>query len=606
MNDQLMAKIRNAPGSPGVYLMKDENGRVIYVGKAGNLRNRVKSYFGGKDSRTMVSFLTEKISDVEFIVTETEKEALILENNLIKEHRPRYNVIFRDDKTYYNIRIDPRTAFPRFELVRRPKKDGARYFGPYPSSAAAKETLHFVQSVFRLRTCRDREVTARKRPCLEFEINRCLAPCTGMIDRESYEELVNDSISFMEGRKNKLIAELGLRMRDASEDMRFEEAALLRDKVASIRATLEKQKVVSGFVKDCDVFGLYREGNLTEICILHVRKGMIMGKKAIPLIRIRSESSEILSSLLKQYYDAAYIPDEIVIPIDIDDRSVMAEWLADRKGKGVSITKPKRGQAAELVKISEENARSTFEIERHTAPVEETLKLLAKELKLKNRPRKIECFDISNISGKYAVGSMVTFLDGERWKQGYKRFRIRTVPGADDYAMMYEVLKRRYRDKEDLPDLILVDGGKGQLGVALAVIADLNIKGVDVVAFAKEPKGKRPEKGEDRAYVVGKKDPVYLSRWPAALFLLQRVRDEAHRFALAYHRQLKRKENFRSHLDETAGIGRKKKEALLKFFGDTERIRYASLEELQEVHGIGRKTAAKIYASLRAQEEAVS
>ena len=602
MTDQLIARVKNAPASPGVYLMKDKDGKVIYVGKASNLKNRIKNYFGRTDGRSMVSFLIAKVRDIEFLVTETEKEALILENNLIKEHRPRYNVNFRDDKTYFNIRIDPAATFPRFQLVRRPKKDGARYFGPYPSSASAKETLRFIQSIFRLRTCTDQEVTSRKRPCLEYEIKRCLAPCARLIDEASYEGLVNDSMAFMEGREKKLIADLCVRMDTASENLRFEEAAVLRDTIAAIEETLEKQTVVSGLSKDRDVFGIHRDGNLTQICILYERTGKIIGKMTFPLFRIRSESSEILSSLMKQYYDGgAYIPDEIIIPLDIEDRAVMMEWLSEKKGKKVSVAVPKRGQGMELLKIAGDNAKSIFELEKHATPMEETLSVLARELLLKNIPRRIECFDISNIGGKYAVGSMVTFVDGKAWKPGYRRFRIKTVDGADDYAMMYEVLNRRYREKGNLPDLILVDGGKGQLSVAVAALKDLNAEGVDVVALAKEIRQRETDKGEDRVYIVGKKYPVYVSKWPEALFLLQRVRDEAHRFAVAYHRQLKGKKDFHSLLDEITGIGGEKKKALLKLFGDVERIRDASVQELQGVQGIGRKTAAKIHAFLKGQ-----
>ncbi len=579
--------------------MKDKDDKVIYVGKAGNLKNRIRNYLGRTDGRSMVSFLIAKVRDVEFILTDTEKEALILENNLIKEHRPRYNVNFRDDKTYYNIRMDLAVLFPRFQLVRRPRKDGARYFGPYPSSAAAKETLRFIQTIFRLRTCTDREVISRKRPCIEYQIKRCFAPCAGLIDRASYEGLVNDSMAFMEGREKKLVADLSVRMDTASAHLRFEEAAVLRDTIAAVEETLEKQTAVSRFLMDRDVFGLHGKGNLTQICILYVRKGKIIGKKQFPLFRIGSPSFEILSSLLKQYYDGgAYIPDEIIIPLDIEDRAVTAEWLSEKKGKKVSVAAPKRGHGMELLKIAANNAGSIFEMEKHRTPVEEVLSILARELMLKNIPHRIECFDISNIGGKYAVGSMVTFVDEKAWKSGYRRFRIKTVHGADDYAMMYEILNRRYRGKVNLPDLILVDGGKGQLGVAVAVLKDLNIEGVDVVALAKELRQSHTDRSEDRAFIVGKKDPVYVSKWPEALFLLQRVRDEAHRFAVAYHRKLKGKGDFHSLLDDIGGIGTAKKKALLRLFGDVGRIRNASLQELQGVQGIGRKTAANIYAFL--------
>lgn len=603
MKDELIDIVKNAAASPGVYIMKDRDGRVIYVGKANNLRNRVKAYFGRTDSRFMIPFLVSKVHDVEFIVTETEKEALILENNLIKEHRPRYNVIFRDDKTYFNIRINLNDPFPRFHLIRRPKRDGARYFGPYPSSAAAKETLRFLQPIFPLRTCRDQELKGRKRPCLEYEIKRCLAPCVGHIDEASYQRLVNDSIAFMEGREKTLIADLYKRMDAASDQLCFEEAAALRDRIASIKETLEKQRIVSMSFKDQDVFGFYREGNLTQICMLYVRKGKIIGKKVFSLFKIRSASSEILSSLLKQYYDGeVYIPDEIIISENIEDHEVVKEWLSDKKGRRASLIIPKRGSGKELLHIAESNAESMFEAEKHATDTGETLSNLADVLKLRNIPTRMECFDISNIGGKYAVGSMVTFVDGRPWKTGYRRFRIRTVEGADDYAMMYEVLSRRYMRKDNLPDLIVVDGGKGQLGIAVTVMKDLNIEGVDVIGLTKEKKRMDADKGEDRVYLIGKKNPIYISRWPNILFLLQRVRDEAHRFAITYHRTLKNKRDFQSVLDNIPGIGASRKKALLMSFGDFRKIREASMDALQKVDGVGKQMAEKIHVFIREQE----
>jgi excinuclease ABC subunit C len=604
MTDELIDRVKSAPALPGAYLMRDRDGKVIYVGKANNLRNRVRAYFGRTDSRFMVPFLVSKVYDVEFIVTETEKEALILENTLIKEHRPRYNVIFKDDKTYFTIRIDPAEPFPRFQLVRRPKKDGAHYFGPYPSSASAKETLRFLQSIFPLRTCKDQELKSRKRPCLEYDIRRCLAPCVAHIDAPSYQRLVKDSMAFMEGREKKLIADLRARMNAASEQLHFEEAAVLRDRIAAIEETLEKQSVVSMSFKDRDVFGVYREGNLTEICVLYERKGKIIGIKNFPLLKIGGESPSIISSLIKQYYDAEVnIPDEIIIPDSIPDHAVVKEWLSDKKGKKVSIVVPKRGRAVELLHIAKNNAESMFETQKHAADPEETICTLARVLRLKNMPpSRIECFDISNIGGKHAVGSMVTFVDGKPWNAGYRRFKIKTVPGADDYAMMYEVLNRRYNKKENLPDLIVVDGGKGQLGVAVSVLKDLNREGIDVIGLAKEGKERGGDKVQDRVYCIGKRDPVNLSKWPEVLFLLQRMRDEAHRFAVTYHRKLKREQDFRSVLDAIPGIGASRKKALLRFFGDIRKIRESSVETLQKVDGIGRQAAEKIHTFLRGEK----
>ena len=641
MTGDLDSKVKHAPRSPGVYLMKDGEGEILYVGKARDLKARIRAYFARTDSRAMIPFLVSRVQDIEFIITATEKEALLLENNLIKEHRPRYNVDFRDDKSYYHIRIDPSEPFARFQLVRRPKKDSARCFGPYPSSAAAKETLRFLQTIFPLRTCRDQELKGRRRPCLEHEIGRCSAPCVGKIDNTAYQRLVKDGITFLEGRERALVGDLHARMDEAAEELRFETAAALRDRIAAIEKTIERQRIFSLAGRNRDVFGLYREGDLTQVSAHFIRNGRMIGQKAFPLIRLRAENSEILSSLLKRYYDGvADIPDDIVIPEGLEDGDVVAEWLTDKKGKGVALVTPKRGETLALLDIARRNAESAFRTARLAADrPEKTLPLLADKLGLRTVPFLIECFDISNIGGKYAVGSMVTFAAGAPRKDGYRRFRIRTVPGADDYAMLYEVLKRRYEKRENLPDLIMVDGGKGQLSVALAVLKDLCVDGVDVIGIAKEreeipqnipksppdrqpsqeelsraseggptvyrlspatdlkgnnlplpsqgelrggsgdgptvyklsspvdekgnplpPAGRRRRmdaagKGEDRVYLPGRKDPVYLSRWPMALFLLQRIRDEAHRFAVTYHRKVKEKEDLQSLLDRIPGIG---------------------------------------------------
>ena len=617
MTGDLDSKVKHAPRSPGVYLMKDGEGEILYVGKARDLKARIRAYFARTDSRAMIPFLVSRVQDIEFIITATEKEALLLENNLIKEHRPRYNVDFRDDKSYYHIRIDPSEPFARFQLVRRPKKDGARCFGPYPSSAAARETLRFLQTIFPLRTCRDQELKGRRRPCLEHEIGRCCAPCVGKIDGAAYQRLVKDGITFLEGREKALVGDLRARMDEAAEELRFEAAAALRDRIAAIEKTIERQRIFSLAGRNRDVFGLYREGDLTQVSAHFIRNGRMLGQKAFPLIRLRAENSEILSSLLKRYYDGvADIPDDIVIPEALEDGDVVAEWLTEKRGRGVALVAPKRGETLALLEIARRNAESAFRTARLAADrPETTLPLLADKLGLRNTPRRIECFDISNIGGKYAVGSMVTFAAGAPAKEGYRRFRIRTVPGADDYAMLYEVLKRRYEKRENLPDLIMVDGGKGQLGVALAVLKDLRIDGVDVIGMAKEredlppnvpapppdqlpsqgelpggseggptiyklspptdekgnplpPAGRRrrtdtPGKGEDRVYLPGRKDPVYLSRWPMALFLLQRIRDEAHRFAVSYHRKVKEKEDLQSLLDRIPGIGATRRKALL-------------------------------------------
>jgi excinuclease ABC subunit C len=543
---------------------------------------------------------------VEFIVTETEKEALILENNLIKQHRPRYNVFFRDDKTYFSIRIELQNqSFPRLQLVRQVKKDGARYFGPYPSSSAAKETLHFLQSIFSLRTCRDRVFTNHhRRPCLEYQIKRCLAPCAGLVDGDTYGRLVRDSIVFLEGRGKGLLADLAARMKTAAAELNFEEAGLLRDRIAAIETTLEKQRIVSAQFKDQDVFGLYRKGDQTQILVFQIRNGKLLGKNAFPLIGLRTESAEILSALIIQYYDGnSDIPAEIIIPCPLEDGAVIAEWLTDKRGKKTSLRTPRQGPARDLVMMAADNAQSMFEAgQQGRENTEAALLQLTRTLGLRNMPRHMEGVDISNVSGKYAVGSLVTFKDGRPWKEGYRRYRIRTIADMDDYGMMREILHRRYAKKENIPDLLMVDGGKGQLNVATTLCHDLGIDSIDIISLAKENFTASPvslTKLEDRVYLPRRKDPVYIARHPQACFLLQQLRDEAHRFALAYHHKLKERHDFHSLLDEIPGIGKARKKELLSHFGDIKKVTTAAAEDLQKVKGISRGLANIVYAFLK-------
>jgi len=616
MTDQPLDKItQTAPRSPGVYLMKDVAGKVIYVGKARDLRSRLRNYVGGGDTRPMIPFLVSRIQDIEWILTDTEKEALILENTLIKEHRPRYNIDFRDDKTYFNIRVLATETFPRFQLVRRPKKDGARYFGPYPSSSSAKETLRFLQTVFPLRTCRDVELRSRRRPCLEYQIGRCLGPCVQLVTEGDYQNAVRDALTFLEGRETDLLLNLESRMKDAAKALQFEEAAALRDRIASIRKTLEIQRTASLAARDQDVFGLYREGGLTQVCLLKVRAGKMVGKRTFPLIRVGLPTGEILAAVFTRYYDAGHeIPGEIMLPEETEDRPVLEEWLGEKRGRSVRILIPKRGQGRALIGMANRNSESTLKIMQQTASPDEAMKRLVTALGLRKTPERMECFDISNIGGEYAVGSMVVFSHGVPDKDHYRRFRIRTIFGADDYAMMYEVLKRRYSRRGDLPDLLMVDGGKGQLSVAISVLKDMDIGGVDVIALAKggyqageEPrcadqKGRHEPKDRssgDRVFLPARKDAIDISRWPAALFLLQRLRDEAHRFAVTYHRKVKEKEDFSSLLDRIPGVGPEKRKALLKGLGDMGKIREATVFDLQKIKGIGKELAQAIVVFFR-------
>jgi len=587
--------------------MQDVQGKVIYVGKANDLKSRISSYSTGKDTRPMAPFLMARVSDIEFITTATEKEALILENNLIKKHRPRYNVILRDDKTYYHLSLDPTEKYPRLQLVRKRLHNTALYFGPYPSGLAAKETLRFIQQVFPLRTCRNRDFQLRARPCLEYQIGRCLAPCKNLIDEATYRKLADSAVSFLQGRRRELISDLKKQMEEAAQDLNFEEAARLRDRIGALEHALEKQNVDWGGREDQDVLGVYAEGDTYQLCILFVRGGKLLGSKSFTPVKTKADEGEIIASALQQYYDASNLPEEIILPRSLPDENVIAEWLADIKEKKVPLTVPQRGAKKALLDMACANARELFISDRKKEEQKTTvMQILQEKLSLTRLPRRIECYDISNISGKNAVGSMVVFQDGEPDKSGYRRFRIKAPDEPDDYGMMREVLTRRFTGPDPLPDLVVVDGGKGQLNVALSVLSELKIK-MDVIGLAKEERAflavknklrGKAAKAEDRVYLARRKDAVYLSSRPAALSLLQQVRDEAHRFALRYHHKLKQKNDFSSILDTIPDIGKERRKKLLKHFGSVKQVKNATLADLQNVPGIGMELAEKIYKTL--------
>ncbi len=606
-NTALKEKMTSAPRCPGVYMMQDASGKVIYVGKANDLKNRISSYLTGRDTRPMAPFLMARASDIAFITTATEKEALILENNLIKKHRPRYNVILRDDKTYYHLSLDPAETFPRLRLVRKRQNDAALYFGPYPSGLAAKETLRFIQRIFPLRTCRDRDFQLRARPCLEYQIGRCLAPCKNRIDEAAYRTLVENAVSFLRGRRRELISDLKKQMEQAAQELNFEEAARLRNRIGALSHALEQQHVDGGSETDQDVLGVFSDSETHRICILFVRAGKLTGSKSFTPVKTKADREEILSSALRQHYDEAGLPEEILLPYSLPDEAVLLEWLAEKQQKRVRITVPRRGAKKALVDLACANARELQASDRRKEEQKEAaLLFLQEKLMLAALPRRIECFDISNLGGKSAVGSMVVFQDGEPDKSGYRRFRVCGPDEPDDYGMMREVLTRRFQGPDPAPDLLVVDGGKGQLNVALAVLSDLKIK-LDVIGLAKEERSflaakrrlqGKPAKSEDRVYLPRRKDAIYLSSSPAALALLQRLRDEAHRFAVSYHRKVKTNNDLSSVLDAIPDIGPSRRTLLLKYFGSAQQVRKASLEDLQKVPGIGRELAEKIYSAL--------
>jgi excinuclease ABC subunit C len=605
--------LQKFPTAPGVYIMKGAQGEVLYVGKAKHLRNRLRGYFSAAgDSRTHIRFLMNRVDGIETIVTDTEKEALILENTLIKKYRPRYNINLRDDKTYVSLRIDLREAFPTFQVVRRVRKDGARYFGPFSSSAAVRETLKLIYRIFPLRhhpleTCR-----RRSRPCLYHQIGQCSAPCHGLIDGVHYQRLVDGAIALLSGKEREVLETLRQRMKRVAAALDFEEAARLRDQIRAIEETTEQQKVEAAGGGDQDVVGLHREGGEVEVAVLFLREGKMIGRRSYNL-EWRLAEEELLSSFLQEFYGReVFIPERLLLPLAIDDADTLADWLGERKGKKVRILVPERGAGRQLVDLARKNALESFrERGSRREARQEVLRDIAGRLHLKGFPRRVECFDISNVQGRFSVGSMVVLTDGEPDKAAYRHFRIRTVEGADDFASLYEVLKRRLSrgiEEDLLPDLILIDGGKGQLSVLTTVLAELSLSGrIDAVGIAKSRvranvRGQGVERSAERFFLPGRKNPVILRQGSPALFMLERLRDEAHRFAITHHRKLRSRSTLHSVLEEIPGIGAQRRKALLRHFGSLKKIRQASLEELEAMPGLPQALARCIYETFRGDE----
>lgn len=606
--ERLAAKVAAVPAEPGVYLLKDRAGKVIYVGKAKSLRPRVQSYFRGGDERYHVQFLVRRIGDLECLVTRNEKEALILENNLIKQYKPRYNIRLKDDKSYVSVKITSADPWPRVLVTRRITRDGSRYFGPFHSASAVRDTLDVIRKVFPLRTCSDPVFKNRTRPCLEYQIKRCLGPCVLPVDRAEYEQHLRAVTLLLEGKDSQLRALLEERMRAAAEDLRFEAAARFRDQLRAIEKTGERQGAMRHGGGDADVFGLYREGGFIEAQVLMIRSGKITANQSFGFADWELPDEEVLGSLLTQFYQGErYVPDQILLPLEIDDAEPRAELLRERKGRMVTILVPRRGEKVRLLELARANARQAF-LERRDDEErsEKTARELQDRLGLRNPPKRIECVDISTFQGGETVGSVVSFDEGRADPSRYRRFRIRTVVGTDDFASMREVLERRLRaglEKNDLPDLLVIDGGRGQLGIATTVCADLGITNLDVVGLAKmrverSPTAPEIERLEERVFLPGRKNPVILARNSSALFLLQRVRDEAHRFAVTYHQKLRDRARMTSPLQAIAGIGDERRRALLRHFGSLTRVRAAAVEEIEALPGFGRALAERIKRAL--------
>jgi excinuclease ABC subunit C len=661
MDAELQDKIDQLPQAPGCYLMRDLSGELIYVGKAVNLRARVRSYFTKTDTRAFVGVLDQLLGDLEVILTTNEKEALLLENELIKKHQPRFNVMLKDDKNFISLRLDVKQKYPRIEVVRKVRKDGARYFGPYSSASSIRETLRIVNRHFQLRTCKDSVMANRRRPCLQYQIKRCPGPCVHDVPVETYGRSIEEVSLFLEGKADELTVQLKARMRAAAKELRFEDAALVRDQVVAIERSLEKQRTVMAELLDQDVFALYREGPLLVIQVLFVRQGRLSGGRHYPFKGQEFPDDELLAQFVGQYYDAgAFIPREVLLPIELDEMQATSEWLSERKGERVAVLAPQRGDKVKLLGMARENAEHNFRDWRRTQTTsDETLVRLMKRLRLRKLPRRIECYDNSHLQGTLAVGSRVTFTDGEADKSRYRHYKIRTASPNDDFQMMYEVLTRRLargREERDLPDLIVIDGGKGQLSVARAVLKEQGLlEAVELCSLAKgrvvddevlfgarqgfspedfkiegqasddaaaedveaaEPapaenvqplrgKGKSRnagryrseaiEKSPERVFLPGQKNPIVLRANSAELFLLQRLRDEAHRFAITFQRQLRRSANFKSVLREIPGVGATRQKALLRHFGSLKRIREASADELSQAEGVPFRLAEEIH-----------
>ena len=595
------------PAEPGVYLMKDRTGQVIYVGKATNLRRRVRSYFAAAhDDRAFMPFLEREVTTIEAVVVRNEKEALVLENDLIKRHQPRFNVRLREGGQFVYLRLDSREPYPDLQVVRGVADDGARYFGPYPAARALRETLRVINRHFGLRTCTDHDPRSHDHPCLLCQLSRFQEPSVRDVPPSVYQRRVADAVRFLEGRQPALVRSIRREMDRAARELRFEDAARLRDRLAAIERTLQPELITGrATATDQDAAGCWREGGKLAIYLLHIRRGRIIGGRAFQFTPAGLPVQEMVASFLALYYTPdQLIPDEVLLPFPVDDADALAQVLSERKGAPVRLIAPERGRRAELVALSNHNALQAVRAE---ATVPGLLGRLQQDLGLTRTPRWMECFDVSHLGGEGIVASKVAMVDGELSKDRYRRYRIKTVDAGDDYAAMHEVVLRRLRrgmESEGLPDLIVLDGGRAQLAAARAAAAECGISEVDFTALAKErlvgPGGPEAQRRRvpERVFVPGWAEPVTISSDRPELLLLVRLRDEAHRFAVTYQRQLRHRQRLRSELDGIAGIGQQRRRALLRRFGSPAGVAAASTGELATTEGIGPAMAARIHATL--------
>ncbi len=595
--------LKRLPHSPGVYLMRDSGGTILYVGKATSLHNRVRSYFGSPRRLTpKIQRMVSLIADIDYFVATSEQEALILELNFIKQYHPRFNVRLKDDKSFPYLKIDINEDWPRVYVTRRMEQDGGRYFGPFSNSRSVKHTLKVLQAIFPFRMCSKNIGGKAMRPCLEYHMGRCLAPCSGDVSPTEYARVIKEVILFLEGKQEKVARELKASMARASEDMDYEKAALLRDQIQAIHEVIEGEKIAATIRGEQDVIAFMVDGDQAYVQVLFVRGNKLTGREGFLLQGTRHEEpKQIMTSFIKQYYSSnPQVPPRLLLQYPVEDKLIIRDWLKGKRGAGVEIHVPRRGTKKQLIDIAAENARQGLEqlkIKQITAAksMDVALEEIEKELKLDNPPLRMEAYDISNIQGVSAVGSMVVFEKGKPKPAHYRRFKIKTVEGANDYAMLQEVLQRRFKhsskgnkDAKDTwaiqPDLILIDGGKGQLNSALSIFKEMEVN-VPVISLAKE---------NEEVFLPRRKEPVVLPKTSPGLQLLQRLRDEAHRFAIGYFANVHRRKTFASALDGIPGIGPKRKSALLRQFGSVQRIREATIEELIAATGMKREEANKI------------
>ena len=592
----ILEKVSHLPTTPGVYLWRDKYQRIIYVGKAINLRNRVRSYVQQDVNRSVkVTAMMRRAWDVETIQTKTEMEALILEATLIKEHHPKYNIMLRDDKTYPYVKVTVQEEYPRLFMTRRLERDGAKYFGPFTDVTAVHHVLRILRSYYPLRTCKSMKV---ERPCLQYHMHYCEGPCMNYVTVESYRKYIDDIVALFEGKQGQVIQEITSKMEQASEDLEFELAAKYRDDLLSIQKVQEKQRMVTQR-GDMDVLGMAIDGPMACIQLFFIRSGRLLGRENY-FVQHEGDSPElVMTEFIKQYYGGStFIPKELLLPMDSVDRELFSEWFTSMKGQQVDVSVPQRGYKKDLIKMAEENAQN-FLAERRRQwqyTIDKSggaVKKLAEVLDLPRLPERMECYDISHMQGAETVASMVVFEGGKPAKREYRRFKLKTVQGKpDDFASMAEIMERRYGNEKDwpMPDLIIIDGGKGQLNAALPVIRAMGVTDVPVISLAKRI---------EEVFVEGESESIILEHHTPELQLLQQIRDEAHRFAITYHRRLRGKRNLESVLDHVEGIGPKRRKALYKHFGNLDAMRVAELEELESVEGMNKKAALAVYEFFR-------